>query len=444
MRLFGTDGLRGQAGEFPLDPATVRRLGETLGNRLDAACDRRVVLGGDTRESTPVLMAELAEGLSSSGCGIACAGILTTPGVAEVVLGLKAAAGISVSASHNPYQDNGIKIFGPDGRKLPDSEEERIEETLLAARGKDAGRRGRGYAGIQKVDPTLAEMYLARLAEHVPVRLDNLNIVVDAGNGAAYRLGPEALRRAGARPAPTHDAPNGRNINESCGALHPESMARETRERGAAMGVAFDGDADRAIFSDETGRILDGDDVLWILATDWKRKGILARGGLVGTIMSNFGLEIALAREGIPFRRAAVGDRNVARMMEETGATVGGETSGHVLLPFSPAGDGIQTALLVASVLVESGQPLSRLATLEKVPQTLRNVRVARRTPLEELASVASALGRARARLDDRGRVFLRYSGTEPLLRILVEGQDGTEILRIADELEAAVRAELG
>jgi phosphoglucosamine mutase len=209
------------------------------------------------------------------------------------------------------------------------------------------------------------------------------------------------------------------------------------------MGVAFDGDADRAIFADETGRVLDGDDVLWIIATDWKRKGILPPGGLVGTIMSNFGLETALEREGIPFRRAAVGDRNVARMMDETGATIGGETSGHVLLPFSPAGDGIQTALLVTAIVVESGGPLSRLATLEKVPQILRNVRVARRVPLEEIDSITSAVERAREQLDHRGRVFLRYSGTEPLLRILVEGQDGREVLRIADDLEAAVRAEL-
>jgi phosphoglucosamine mutase len=220
-------------------------------------------------------------------------------------------------------------------------------------------------------------------------------------------------------------------------------MARVTRESGAAIGVAFDGDADRAIFADETGRVLDGDDILWIIASDWKGKGILAAGGVVGTIMSNFGLEAAFEREGIPFRRAAVGDRSVARMMDESGAKLGGETSGHILLPFSPAGDGIQTALLVASIAVESGKPLSGLATLEKVPQILRNIRVARRAPLEEISSIAQAVERARAKLDHRGRVFLRYSGTEPLLRILVEGRDGDEVLRIADDLEAAVRAEL-
>jgi phosphoglucosamine mutase len=454
MKLFGTDGIRGRAGEFPLDPASVRRLGETLGRLLAGTAARRVVLGGDTRESTPGLIAELAAGLSAAGCATAFGGTLTTPGVAEVVLGTHAAAGISVSASHNPFEDNGIKIFGPDGRKLADVEEERIEKEILAGRGAEGGRERRGEGAISEVspsptpplppsDPNLAELYLTRLAEHVPVRLSNIDIVIDAGNGAAYRLGPEALERAGAHPRPIQDVPDGRNINHGCGALHPEGMARVTRESGAAMGVAFDGDADRAIFADETGRVLDGDDILWIIATDWKRKGILAAGGVVGTIMSNFGLEAAFERERIPFRRAAVGDRSVARMMDESGSKLGGETSGHVLLPFSPAGDGIQTALIVASIAVESGKPLSGLATLEKVPQILRNIRVARRAPLEGISSIARAVESARAKLDHRGRVFLRYSGTEPLLRILVEGRDGDEVLRIADDLEAAVRAEL-
>jgi phosphoglucosamine mutase len=209
------------------------------------------------------------------------------------------------------------------------------------------------------------------------------------------------------------------------------------------MGVAFDGDADRAIFSDETGRILDGDDVLWILARDWKRRGLLTDAGVVGTVMSNFGLEAGLAREGIAFRRAAVGDRNVARLMEESGARIGGETSGHLILPFSPAGDGIQTALLLAGIAARAGGPLSRLATLEKMPQILRNVRVARRVALEESPGVSRAVARAEGALDHNGRVYLRYSGTEPLLRILVEGSEKETVAAIADELEAAVRKEL-
>jgi phosphoglucosamine mutase len=440
MKLFGTDGLRGKAGEFPLDPASARLLGEEVGRRAGAG--RTIVLGGDTRESTPLLLAELAGGLSRAGCAVAPAGVIPTPAVAELVLALSAGAGISVSASHNPYEDNGIKIFGSDGRKWPDEEEERLEQSLLASRAADGETGGRGDGG-PTADPRLAEMYLERLAEHVPDRLDGLAIVLDAGNGAAFRIGPEALRRAGAKVTAICDRPDGRNINAGCGALHPEGMAAKTRESGAAMGVAFDGDADRAIFSDETGRVLDGDDVLWILARDWKRRGLLTGGGVVGTVMSNFGLEAGLSREGIAFRRAGVGDRNVARLMEESGAAIGGETSGHLILPFSPAGDGIQTALLLASVVSASG-PLSRLATLEKMPQVVRNVRVARRVALEENPGVSRAVARAEDSLDRRGRVFLRYSGTEPLLRILVEGSEKENVVSIADELETAVRKELG
>jgi len=447
MRLFGTDGLRGRAGEFPLDPGSLRLLGEEIGRRLHRpGSPDTIVIGGDTRESTPSLISQLAGGLTRAGCQVACAGVLTTPGVAEVVLGVSAGAGISVSASHNPFEDNGIKIFGRDGRKWPDAWEEEVEKNLLAWRDRE-GQGGSYHSATEPLppaDPRLAEIYLSRLAEHVPVVLNGLPIVLDAGNGAAFRLGPEALARAQAQVSPIHDAPDGKNINAGCGALHPEAMARATRDRSAAMGVALDGDADRSIFADESGRLLDGDDILWIVATDWKRKGILPTGGVVGTVMSNFGLEAALEREGIPFCRAAVGDRNVARMMEECAAPIGGETSGHILLPFSPAGDGIQTALLLASIVAQSGAPLSRLATLEKVPQILRNVRVARRVPFEDIPSISSAMARAREELDRRGRILLRYSGTEALLRILVEGLDGEQVARIADDLESAVRAELG
>ena len=449
MRLFGTDGLRGKAGEFPLDPASARLLGEEVGRGTGAG--RTVVLGGDTRESTPWLLEELASGLSRAGSAVAWAGVIPTPAVAELVLALLAGAGISVSASHNLHEDNGIKIFGSDGRKLPDSEEERLEQSLLAspAAGGNIGRRGDGETGGRgeggtAADPRLAEIYLERLAEHVPARLDGLAIVMDTGNGAAFRIGPEALRRAGAKVTAICDRPDGRNINAGCGALHPEGMAGKTRETGASMGVAFDGDADRAIFSDETGRILDGDDVLWVLARDWNRRGLLTEAGVVGTVMSNFGLEAGLTRERIAFRRAGVGDRNVARLMAESGAAIGGETSGHVILPFSPAGDGIQTALLLASVVGASGGPLSRLATLQKMPQVIRNVRVSRRVALEENPGVSRAVARAEGSLDHRGRVFLRYSGTEPLLRILVEGSEQENVISIADELETAVRRELG
>jgi phosphoglucosamine mutase len=441
VKLFGTDGLRGKAGTFPLDPASIRRLGQELGRRLAGGGAGRVVVGGDTRESTPWMVGAICAGLRDSGCGVAAAGIITTPGVAELVLELDARAGVAVSASHNPYQDNGIKIFGPDARKWPDEEEERLEAHLLD---RSEPAETSDVAAPPDPDPGLLATYVSRLKAGVPEHLEGLPVLMDAGNGAAYRLGPRALRRAGARVTPIHDDPDGRNINRDCGALHPESMARETREAGAAIGVAFDGDADRSIFADETGRILDGDDVLWIVARDWKRRGKLTDGGVVGTVMSNFGLEAALAREGIAFRRAAVGDRNVARLMDESGAALGGETSGHILLaPLSPAGDGILTALVLAGIVKASGRRLSELATLEKVPQTLRNVRVARRVPIEETAGIRGALAKAEEALQSRGRVFLRYSGTEPLLRILVEGPEAGEVRAIADELETAVRAEL-
>jgi phosphoglucosamine mutase len=282
---------------------------------------------------------------------------------------------------------------------------------------------------------------VTRLLGRLPRKLHDVTALLDAGNGAAYRLGPQALERAGCAVTSIADRPDGRNINADCGALHPDGMARETRRRGAGLGVALDGDADRAIFSDETGRLLDGDDVLWIVATRWKADGRLTDGGVVGTVMSNFGLEAALAREGTPFHRAAVGDRNVAQLMAETGSILGGETSGHILFArLSPSGDGIQTALVVAAILSDSGRPLSQLAALVKTPQALRNVRVSRRQPIEDSPALSDAVRKAEAALDGRGRVFLRYSGTEPLLRILVEGTDEREVRAIADDLEKAAR----
>jgi len=445
VKLFGTDGLRGRAGVFPLDPRSLGVVGRAVGESIRTAGGSAAVLGGDTRESTPAMAADLAAGLAKAECSVAWAGVVPTPAVAELVLALTAGAGISVSASHNPYEDNGVKVFGPDGRKWPDEKEEEVEKKLL-----DLPPLAPGAAGSERtappppVDPALAGIYLERLLSRVPSRLPDLTVLLDAGNGAAYRLGPEALARAGCRVKAIADRPDGRNINAGCGALHPEGMARETRAHGAAFGVALDGDADRAIFADETGRLLDGDDVLWIVARHWKSEGRLPPGGVVGTVMSNFGLEAALAREGIRFHRAAVGDRAVAKLMEETGADLGGETSGHVLFaPLSPCGDGIQTALVVAGVVAATKEPLSRLATLEKAPQALRNVRVSRREPLEESPALSRAVASARATLGERGRVFLRYSGTEPLLRILVEGTDANEVVAIADEIEKVAREAL-
>ena len=445
MKLFGTDGLRGKAGVFPLDPRSLSTVGREVGASVRRDGGRNVVLGGDTRESTPAMAAEIASGLEESGCAVAFAGVVPTPAVAELVLALRAGAGISISASHNPHEDNGVKIFGSDARKWPDEKEEALEETLRA--GEPSPGDAPAPTGDRRpppIDPSLSEIYLTRLLGRLPRKLHDVTALLDAGNGAAYRLGPQALERAGCAVTSIADRPDGRNINADCGALHPDGMARETRRRGADLGVALDGDADRAIFSDETGRLLDGDDVLWIVATRWKADGRLTDGGVVGTVMSNFGLEAALAREGIPFHRAAVGDRNVAQLMAETGSVLGGETSGHILFaPLSPSGDGIQTALVVAAILSDAGRPLSELAALVKTPQALRNVRVSRRQPIEDSPMLSDAVRKAEGALDGRGRVFLRYSGTEPLLRILVEGTDGREVTAIADDLEKAARSAL-
>jgi phosphoglucosamine mutase len=444
VKLFGTDGLRGRAGDFPLDWRSLWTVGREVGASLRRAGGNTAVLGGDTRESTLQMAAELAAGLADAGSRVAFAGVVPTPAVADLVLALSAGAGISVSASHNPYEDNGVKVFGPDGRKWPDEKEEALERTLLAGtRDSGPGTRDSGTA-LPPADPSLPERYISRLLGRLPQDLHGLSVLLDTANGAAWKIAPDALARAGCRVVSICDRPDGRNINAGCGALHPEKMASETRTSGTSMGVALDGDADRSIFSDESGRLLDGDDVLWIVARRWKADGRLTEGGVVGTVMSNFGLEAALAGEGIAFHRAAVGDRNVARLMEETGAVLGGETSGHILFaPLSPAGDGIQTALIVGGVLAEARRPLSRLATLEKSPQELRNVRVARREPLDRPSVLSRAVDRAQAALDGRGRVFLRYSGTEPLLRILVEGGDAKEVRTIADELEVAARESL-
>lgn len=446
MKLFGTDGLRGKAGVFPLDPRSLSTVGREVGASVRRDGRENVVLGGDTRESTPAMAADIASGLEESGCAVAFAGVVPTPAVAELVLALRAGAGISISASHNPHEDNGVKIFGSDARKWPDEKEEELEETLQADEpsAADVAVPAGGARRPPPVDPSLSEIYLTRLLGRLPRKLHDVTALLDAGNGAAYRLGPQALERAGCTVTSIADRPDGRNINADCGALHPDGMARETRRRGAGLGVALDGDADRAIFSDETGRLLDGDDVLWIVATRWRADGRLTDGGVVGTVMSNFGLEAALAREGIPFHRAAVGDRNVAQLMAETGSVLGGETSGHILFaPLSPSGDGIQTALVVAAILSDSGRPLSELAALIKTPQALRNVRVSRRQPIEDSPALSDAVRKAEAALDGRGRVFLRYSGTEPLLRILVEGTDEREVTAIADDLEKTARTAL-
>ena len=433
MKLFGTDGIRGEAGAPPLDVPTLRRLGRLLGALLaeTGAPRRRVVIGGDTRESTAELSHAVASGLAAAGIEVDFAGVVPTPAVADLVLDRGDAAGISISASHNPWRDNGIKIFGSDGEKFADESESELERRLAASASEPAPP-----DLAVEIDPKLSEFYLARLARAAPEGLAGLSVVLDCGNGAAFELAPRALQNAGARVEAIGVSPNGRNINEGCGALHPEEMSRRVRDGGHDLGAAFDGDADRIILCDETGRILDGDDILWILARSRKELGLLDPSIVVGTVMSNFGLEFALSSDEIVLLRTPVGDRHVARMMRETNAVLGGESSGHIIqAELSTTGDGILAALSVAALVKKSGVPLSKLADLKKTPQVLKNVRVAKRVPLEDVPPLLAEIQKAEDELKGTGRVLVRYSGTEPLLRVMVEGPDADDIEKIAERI---------
>jgi phosphoglucosamine mutase len=436
MKLFGTDGIRGEAGEFPLDATTVYRVGRVLG-RLIRRETPRGIIGGDTRESTPLLLAAVARGLAASGAELENAGVVPTPAVADLVRERNADFGIAVSASHNPWRDNGLKIFGPDGRKFPDAGESEIERLLTAERSIPAGEPS------PPVDPELSALYCRHLASAVPDRLD-LPVVLDCGHGAAFSLGPAIFENAGARVEAHGIRPNGRNINDGCGALHPEYLSALASSGRFRLGAAFDGDADRVILCDETGRVLDGDDILWMLAREARRAGTLDPPVVVGTVMTNFGLERALLGLGITLARTPVGDRHVVRAMQESGARLGGESSGHVIIaPLSTTGDGILAALSVAALVARSGSPLSSIADLRKVPQVLRNLRVGRRVPLDEVVQLARAVEEAEKALSGNGRVLLRYSGTEPLLRVMVEGTERTVVDAIADRLCQVAEQEL-
>ena len=437
-RLFGTDGIRGTAGEPPLDPATVSRVGAALVASLAAegASHPRLVVGGDTRESTAGIVAALAGGVAAAGGQVTGAGVVPTPAVAHLVRALAAEAGVVVSASHNPWRDNGIKIFSAAGRKLPDAVEAAIERRIEES----------SPAPPRAVtpDPVLPQLYVEHLLEALPGRLDGLTVVVDAANGAAHEVAPAAFRAAGARVVPLGVAPDGRNINEGCGALHPGSMARATREAGADLGIALDGDADRIVVADGEGRLLDGDDVLYLWTLEMIREG-RRPDAVVGTVMSNFGFERALADLGVALRRAPVGDRYVVEEMERSATPLGGEPSGHLIrADLSTTGDGALSGLHLAAFVALSRTPLAAQPRFRRAPQLLRNVRVTERVPVEDVPALAGAIRRAEERLAGRGRLLIRYSGTEPLLRVMVEGDDAGLVTTLADEIAAAAHAALG
>lgn len=442
-KLFGTDGVRGVAGEQPLDPATVHALGMALGDiARGLAPQPEVVIGMDTRESGPWLANQVAGGLVERGARVRSAGVTTTPGVAYLTRTQDFVAGVMISASHNPYRDNGIKIFSRSGYKLSDAQEHAIEQEIFAFL--EAGVRP-APAGIV-TDLNLGRHYIDFLASTVQRRFDGLDIVVDCGNGASFALAPELFARLGARVFPLACSPDGRNINLDCGALHVERLRQAVLERGAALGVAFDGDADRAIFVSRCGKIIDGDAAMLISARALHAQGRLPGPTLVATVMSNIGLERALAKDGIAMVRTPVGDRYVLEEMLRSGATLGGEQSGHVIFSeYAATGDGILTALRVIEASLAAGQGLDELtADLVVYPQRLVNVRVKGRTPVEQMPAVASEIRAAEQAFGDMGRVLVRFSGTEPLARVMIEGPDMAQVDAWTARIAAAIKREIG
>jgi phosphoglucosamine mutase len=437
-QLFGTDGMRGPAGAYPLDPATTFALGVALGRWVATHhMSPEVVIGMDTRESGPSIAAHVAGGLAREGVRARFAGLITTPGVAHITRTGPFAAGVMISASHNPYQDNGIKIIDHSGFKLPDQQEHALELDILAFRGDVTPT-------TLATDEGLDRAYVDHLASTFSDGVGNLRIVVDAAHGSATHLAPALFERLGARVERMGCAPNGKNINLDCGSLHLEGLRRKVLETGADFGVAFDGDADRALFVSHSGKIVDGDAVMLVCARPLHARGHLKE--VIATVMSNLGLERALKRDGIGLVRTPVGDKYVLEEMVKRGAPLGGEQSGHVIFrDYATTGDGLLTALRVLEAMRESGRDLDELtADLEIYPQRLVNVKVRDKRPLAELAGVNDEIRRAESEFGDGGRVLVRFSGTEPLARVMVEGPEIGRVEHFAHSIAAAIREELG
>jgi phosphoglucosamine mutase len=442
--LFGTDGIRGIPGEYPLDDATVDRIGLVLGNYLRSRGDRpRVLIGRDTRESGPHIAEHVARGLVSAGAEPVSAGVLTTPGVAWLVSHEGFAAGVVISASHNPYHDNGVKLISSSGMKFPDAVEAVLEGLILSGTSTTSTPSAMWLSGDEK----LYEDYLAGLrgAVFAGAKLAGMKIVLDCSNGAASKLAPQLFRSLGAGVIAINDAPDGRNINASCGSLHPQAMQKRVVTAGAALGVAFDGDADRAVFASASGRLVDGDGVLLAAGRHMKASGHLKGNAIVGTTMANLGLEHALARSGLKLVRTAVGDRYVLEEMQRIGANFGGEQSGHILfLDDATTGDGMLTAVKMASLISTAGPLDTLVADLKIFPQKIVNVRVRAKPALESLPEVSYLLKEAEQMLGSSGRVVLRYSGTEPLARVMVEAEREEDVRSWTDRLASALRSSIG
>jgi phosphoglucosamine mutase len=453
-KLFGTDGIRGPAGEFPLDAATIRVLGASLATHLREQPDDRVpliVIGRDTRESGAWIEQAFREGASRAGAECKSAGVITTPGVAFLARTLSAHAGVVISASHNPFQDNGVKIFSPSGKKVDDAIEQLIEADIINAN----NQRGESAAPSDSLATEVGEAnqlrarYLNFLIEEIArgLSLSNLTMAIDCANGAASTIAPELFTRLGAKVFAINNQPDGRNINLNCGSLHIQGLQQKVRDERADIGVAFDGDADRALFVDAAGDFVDGDATLWALTRHLNGRAEIKHGMVVATVMSNIGLEIALRSLGVRLVRTDVGDKYVLEELLRTGATLGGEQSGHLIFPeLSLAGDGMITTLCLLRAMVDGGgKKLSDLtAGFDRYPQILVNVRVTEKRPFDEMEKVRVLAREIEAELGDRGRLLLRYSGTESLARVMIEGQNQKEIEVSANRLAAAIKAEIG
>jgi phosphoglucosamine mutase len=442
-RLFGTDGIRGVAGAWPLDPPTVSRLGAALVRTSTPARPARLVVGRDTRESGEWIERELARGAASQGAAVTSAGVLPTPGVAYLVGALDFDLGVVISASHNPYQDNGLKVFSGHGQKFGEADERAVEAAMADATWSI------GRAADAKLETAeLAGQYVDHVRKMLPSvgRLKGARIAIDMANGATTTTAPALFESFGFELVTRGDAPDGHNINLACGSTHPAGLSTAVVARGCRLGVAFDGDGDRAIFVDHRGRVVDGDAVLLTLGADYKRRGRLVGDTVVATVMSNIGLEIAFRQRGIHMVRTPVGDKHVMEAMLRDGYVIGGEQSGHVILSEHLwTGDGMATAMAMLRVMAETGRELSDLASdLVTFPQTLVNVRVREKRKLEDVPEVVEAMARVQSALDGRGRLLVRYSGTEPLLRVMIEGEDQSTVQAWAEEIAEAVRGTLG
>ena len=451
-QLFGTDGIRGVAGEFPLTMASTYLIGRALGHDLTRSSSKaKVVIGQDTRESSGWIADRVALGLASVGAEVQSAGVITTPGVAYLARSRKYSAGVVITASHNPWTDNGIKIFSRDGFKLPDARELAIEQEIFSllqnphAHPEPAAKPVPSLPG----EAGLRRAYIDWLASDAKVDLSELRVLVDCANGAAAAEAPELFRALRIKATILSACPDGKNINDGCGALHPSVAAKVIAEKRGQfdLGVTFDGDADRALFSDGDGKVVNGDAVLLLAARDMQARGVLQKDTVVATTMSNMGLEIALRSSGIRMLRANVGDKYVLQEMLKTGATLGGEQSGHIIFRDGEAttGDGLLTALRVMEVVARTKRTLKDLASDLKVfPQTIQNIHVREKVPFAKLPAVRDAIQAAEKELDGNGRVVVRYSGTETLARVMVEAESEAKMKTLAGNIASAIKASLG